>query len=131
MQDIIRQLEEKRERARKGGGQAEHEDLEGGHIIAGETHPVFLGVHGHQDATELAVLDKPGHEQAHEQQAHAHEVQDGFGLIGADVPAHQGLQIGNAVYTPGVALLTNDQNGQDGCDGLGDDGEVDAPPPGG
>ena len=38
----------------------------------------------------------------------------------------QRAQIGHAVDAAGVALLTDDQDGQDRGDGLGDDGEVGA-----
>ena len=36
------------------GGQAEHEDLEVGDVVAGEAHAVLLVAHRHQDAAELA-----------------------------------------------------------------------------
>ena len=45
-------------------------------------------------------------------------------MVGADVPAQQGLQVGDAVDASGVALLADDQHGQDQGHGLGDDGEV-------
>ncbi len=52
-----------------------------------------------------------------------------LGVVGADVPAQQRAQIGDAVNAAGVALLADDQDGQDRGDGLGDDGEVDAADP--
>ena len=47
-------------------------------------------------------------------------------MVGADVPAVQRLQVGDAVDAAGVALLPDDQDRQDRGDGLGDDGEIDA-----
>jgi hypothetical protein len=54
------------------------------------------------------------------------EVEDVLGAVGADVPAQQGLQVGDAVDAAGVALLADDQHRQDQRDRLGDDGEVHA-----
>ena len=47
-------------------------------------------------------------------------------LVGADVPAEQRLQVGHAVDAAGVALLADDQHGQDQRHRLRDDGEVHA-----
>ena len=49
-----------------------------------------------------------------------------FGVVGADVPAQQRAQIGDAVDAAGIALLADDQDGQHGGERLGDDGEIDA-----
>lgn len=41
-----------------------------------------------------------------------------------DILVYQGLQVGDVVNVFGEILLVDDQNSQDGGDGLGDDGEV-------
>ena len=61
-----------------------------------------------------------------EQQEAADEIEDVFGAVGADVPAEQRAQIGDAVDAAGVALPADDQDGQHGGERLGDDREVDA-----
>ena len=45
-------------------------------------------------------------------------------FIGTDVPAQHGFQIGDAVDATGPALTTNNQNAQDRCNRLRNDGEV-------
>ena len=57
------------------------------------------------------------------------EVEDELGVVGADVPAVQRAQVGDAVDAAGVALLADDQDRQDRGDRLGDDREVDAADP--
>ena len=63
---------------------------------------------------------------AAEQQEHFKEVQDDLGVVRPDVPSLQGAQVGHAVDAAGVALLPDDQDGQDRGDGLGDDREIGA-----
>ena len=63
---------------------------------------------------------------AAEQQPGVDEIQDVLGVVGADVPAVERPQVGDAVDAAGVALLADDQDRQDGGDRLGDDGEIDA-----
>ena len=50
-------------------------------------------------------------------------------MIGADVPAEQRPQVGDAVDAAGVALLADDQDGEHRGERLGDDREVDATDP--
>ena len=50
-------------------------------------------------------------------------------MVGADVPAVQRAQVGDAVDAAGVALLADDQDGEDRGDRLRDDREVDAADP--
>ena len=66
---------------------------------------------------------------AAEQAGDLDEIQHELGVVGADVPALQRAQIGDAVDAAGVTLLADDQDGQDRRDGLGDDGEIDAADP--
>ena len=120
------QREQRAANARQRGGQAEHEDLEAGHVVAGEAHAVFLVAHGQQQRAELALLDPQAQQHAAQQHGTAEVVQDVLGAVGADVPAQQGLQVGHAVDTAGVALLADDQHRQDQRHGLRDDGEVHA-----
>lgn len=47
-----------------------------------------------------------------------------FGVVGADVPAVQGAQVGDAADAAGVALLSDDQDGEDRRDRLRDDRKV-------
>ncbi len=75
---------------------------------------------------ELRVADELGREDAAEQTGDADEVEDQFCAVGADVPAFQRAQIRDAVDAAGVALLADDQDGQDRGDRLRDDREVDA-----
>jgi hypothetical protein len=68
--------------------------------------------------------DELGHKDANEQAGHLDEIEDDLGVVGPDVPALQRAQVGDAVDAAGVALLADDQDGQDGGDRLGDDGEI-------
>ena len=63
---------------------------------------------------------------AAEQQHHLDEVQDDLGVVRPDVPSLQRAQVGHAVDAAGIALLPDDQDGQDRGDGLGDDREIGA-----
>src|SRR5207302_7252032 len=105
-------------------GDAEGEDLEIGDAVAGEANPVLLVAHRDQDAAELRVPDELGDEDANEQAADLEEVEHDLGVIRPDVPSLQGAQVGHAVDAAGIALLAHDQDGQDGCDRLGDNGEI-------
>src|ERR1700681_2080515 len=78
-------------------GGAEREDLEVGDAVAGETDAVFLLAHRHQDAAELGQADRLRCDDAAEQQHHFDEIQDEFGVVGADIPAVQRAQIGDPV----------------------------------
>ena len=89
---------------------AEDEDLEVGDVVAGEPHPVLLVAHRHQDAAELARSDEARQEHGAEQQEAADEVEDVFRAVGADVPAEQRAQVGDAVDAAGVALPPDDQD---------------------
>ena len=108
------------------GGDAEGEDLEIRDAVAGEADAIFLVAHRDQDAAELRVADELRDEDAAEQAGHLEEVEHDLGVVRPDVPSLQGAQIGHAVDAAGVALLADDQNGQDGGDRLGDDGEIGA-----
>ena len=112
-----------------GRRQAEHEDLEVGDVVAGEPHPVLLVAHRQQDAAELARRHEARQEHGAEQQEAAEEVEDVLGAVGADVPAEQRAQVGDAVDAAGVALLADDQDRQDRRQRLRDDREVDAADP--
>src|SRR5205085_9547103 len=107
----------------------EGKDLEIGNAIAGEADAVLLLAHRDQDAAELCQADELRRHDATEQQDHLYEVEDELGVIGADVPAVQGAQVGNAVDAAGIALLADDQDGENGSDRLRDDGEIDAADP--
>ena len=61
-----------------------------------------------------------------EQQEAADEVEDVLRAVGADVPAEQRAQVGDAVDAAGVALLPDDQDREDSRQRLRDDREVDA-----
>ena len=74
----------------------------------------------------LVRPDELRDEDAAEQQHHLDEVEDDLGVVGADVPALQRAQVGDAVDAAGIALLADDQDGQDRGDRLGDDREIDA-----
>ena len=74
----------------------------------------------------LLLMHEAREQHAAEQQDAADEVEDVLGAVGADVPAEQGAQVGDAVDAAGVALLADDQDGQDRRHRLRDDGEVDA-----
>ena len=50
-------------------------------------------------------------------------------MVGADVPAEQRAQVGDAVDAAGVTLAADDQDGQHRRQRLSDDGEVDAADP--
>ena len=107
-------------------GDAKSEYLEVGDAVAGEPDAILLVAHRHQDAAQLRMPDELGDEDADEEQADLEEIEHDLGVIRPDVPALQGAQVGHAVDAAGIALLTDDQDGQDSGDGLGDDGEVGA-----
>ncbi len=103
--------------------------LKFGDVVAGEAQTVLFIPHGNQNAAQLAIRDvATGHHAAYQQDA-IEEVEDVLGVIGADIPAVQGPQIGDSVDTARQPLLADNQNGQDGGDDLGDDGEIDAADP--
>ena len=109
------------------GGEAEDEDLEVCDVVAGEAHPVLLVAHRDQDAPELAVDAPRARAASHASSRPQHdEIEDVFGVVGADVPAEQRAQVGDAVDAAGIALLADDQDRHDGRQRLGDDGEIDA-----
>ena len=95
-------------------GEAEDEDLEVGDVVAGEAHPVFLVAHRQQQPAELARSGSSAQSRMRAEQQHdVDEVEDVLGRVGADVPAEQGLQVGDAVDAAGVALLADDQDRED------------------
>ena len=112
-----------------GGGEAEHEDLEIGDVVAGKADPFLLVAGRDQDAAELARGHEAREEHGAEQQEAAEEVEDVFRAVGANVPSQQGAQIGDAVDAAGIALPSDDQDGHHRRQRLGDDGEVDAADP--
>ena len=68
--------------------------------------------------------DEKSDADAAEQQDHFHEVENELGVVCPDIPALQRAQVGDAVDAAGVTLLTDDQDGQDRGDRLGDNGEI-------
>ena len=100
-----------------------------GDVVAGEPDAVLLVAHRDQDAAELAGDDVAAQEHAAEQQEAAHEIEDVLGEVGADVPAEQRPQVGDAVDAAGVALPADDQDRHHRGERLRDDGEVDAADP--
>src|SRR5712664_1791615 len=96
------------------GSNAEGEYLKVRDAIAREANPVLLVAHREQDAAELRVPDELRDEDADEQAADLEEVEHDLGVVRPDVPSLQGTQIGHSVDAAGVALLADDQNGQDG-----------------
>lgn len=73
--------------------------------------------------------DELGDADTAEQAGHLDEIENELGVVGADVTAVERAQVGDAVDAAGVALLADDQDGQDRRNRLGDDGEIDAADP--
>src|SRR5690606_7525148 len=82
--------------------------------------------HRHQQAAQFTFSNKLRDKQTGKQQKHADKIENILGAVATDIPAMKRAQISDSVYAAGVTLLTDNQNGENRSNGLGNNRKVNA-----